>query len=131
MLYLGKYKSKASREKYDEIIGKYLANGKRLPPTRQNNEIIIQELAVRFLEWAGNYYGDKTPTFGHCRLAITLLVQHYGKHTVSDFGPLSLVFLQDKWVESGKARKSINRYTAIIRQAVKWGVSRELVPADV
>jgi integrase len=58
-------------------------------------------------------------------------VQHYGKNTVSDFGPLSLVFLRDKWVESGKARKSINRYTAIIRQAVKWGVSRELVPAAV
>ena len=32
--YLGKHKSKASYEEYDSIIAEYLANGKKLPPTR-------------------------------------------------------------------------------------------------
>ena len=152
MFYLGQYKSKASRERYNEIIADFLANGKKLPPTRSRTEITIQELAVRFLDWAGGYYvdesGKQTPTFLHCQLALSPLVRYYGLKTVSDFGPLSLDFLRDKWLQEGHivkrkidgqleeiredyGRKTINRWIAIIRQAFRWGVSRELVDASV
>lgn len=152
MFYLGQYKSKASREKYNEIIADFLANGGKLPPTRSRNEITNQELAVRFLDWAKGYYvdesGKQTPTFLHCQLALSPLVRYYGLKPVSDFGPLSLDFLRDKWLKDGHivkrmidgqavevredyGRKTINRWVAIIKQAFKWGVSRELVDASI
>lgn len=134
MFYLGVYKSKASREKYNEIIAEFLANGQKIPPTRSRNDITVQELAVRFLEWAGGYYvkvGEQTSTYGLCKLALSPLVRHYGNSPVSDFGPLSLVFLHDKWIEGGTARETINRWCGTIKQAFKWGVARELVAPDI
>jgi len=55
--YLGKYKSKASREEYERLIAEFLANGKKLPPARENGSgISIEELIIKFLEHAESYY---------------------------------------------------------------------------
>ncbi len=134
MFYLGQYKSQASWERYNELIAEYLTNDCKLPPTRSRNEISIEELVIRFLEYAEGYYvknGKPTDTFTHCRLALSPLVRHYGSNPVSDFGPLSLVFVRDKWVEAGTARETINRWVNIVRQAFRWGVAHELVAADI
>jgi hypothetical protein len=53
--YLGKYNSKESEDKYDALISEYLANGRKLPPLRTKEEITIEELAIKFLEWAEGY----------------------------------------------------------------------------
>jgi len=122
--YLGKHGSKASREEYEQRIAEYLANGRQLAPTRTKTGISCQELAVRFLEWAERYYvknGKPTATFIHCRNAVGLLVKHYGSESVSNFTPLALVFLQDKWVEEGLGRQTVNRYVGIIKQAFRHG----------
>jgi hypothetical protein len=37
-IYLGKHGSKASRERYEEVIAEYLANGKKMPPTKSQND---------------------------------------------------------------------------------------------
>ena len=44
MFFLGKYKTKESLVKYEELIAEYLANGKKLPPTRSRDRITVQEL---------------------------------------------------------------------------------------
>jgi integrase len=123
--YLGKHGSKASREEYERRIGEYLGNGRQLPPTMQKTGISCQELAVRFLEWAEGYYvknGKPTETFGHVQRAIAPLVLYYGNESVNNFTPLSLVFLQDHWIEQGYARLTVNRYVCVIKQAFKHGV---------
>ena len=133
--YLGRYKSKASRDEYDRLIAEFLANGKKLPPTRLTEHgIAIEELMIQFLEHAEGYYqknGKQTATFSHCKLALSPVVKHYGTKSVFNFGPLSLTFIRDKWVEAGIARKTINRWTDIIRQAFRWGVARELIASDI
>jgi len=135
MFYLGTYKSKTSREKYNEIISDFLANNCKLPPTRSQNEITVEELSVKFLEWAEGYYvapgGKQTPTFTHCQLALKPFIQYYGKNCVSAFGPLSLVFIRDKWVDQGLGRETINRWCAVIKKAVKWSVAHELVVPEI
>lgn len=100
--YLGKHGSKASKEEYERRIAEYLANGRKVPPTRTKSGISCKELAAHFLEWAEGYYvknGEPTATFGHCRTAVSLLVEHYGNESVNNFTPLSLEFLQKKWIE--------------------------------
>ena len=77
--FLGKHGTKTSREKYEQKLAEYLANGRKLPPTMTKTGIPCQELAVHFLQWAEGYYvknGEPTETFGHCRKAISLLVKH-------------------------------------------------------
>ena len=123
--YLGKHGSKASREEYERRIAEYLGNGRKLPPTLTKTGISCQELAVRFLEWAEGYYvknGKQTTSFGHCRTAMSVFVEHYGRESVDKFSPLSLVFIQKQWVEKGHARPSVNRYVRIVKQAFKHGV---------
>lgn len=120
--YLGKHGSKASREEYERRIAEYLGNGRKLPPTRTKTGITCQELAVHFLEWAAGYYvknGEPTATFPHCRNAISSLVKHYGLESANNFTPLSLVFLQEKWIEQGLGRQTVNRYVGIVRQAFR------------
>ena len=99
-IYLGRYGSKTSREKYERVIAEYLSNGKKLPPTKTQEEISIAELAVEFLNHAEGYYidehGKPTGTLAHCRLAIAPVVKHYGENPIADFTPLALMFIRDK-----------------------------------
>ena len=78
-IYLGKYKSKASREEYERVIGEYIANGRKLPPTRGNGfGISIEELIIKFLDYAASYYqknGRQTATISHCKLALSPVVK--------------------------------------------------------
>ena len=123
--YLGRHGSKASREEYERRIAEYLGNNRKLPPSLTKTGISCRELAVRFLEWGEGYYvknGRQTETFGHHKRAIAMLVKHYGHESVDNFTPLALVFLQEKWVESGYARLTVNRYVNIVKQAFKHGV---------
>ena len=74
--YLGKYGSKASRAEYERHLAEYLANDRKLPPTKAKTGISCKELAVHFLKWAEKYYvknGKQTATFNHCRNAVSLL----------------------------------------------------------
>jgi integrase len=95
---------------------------------------LIEQLVIEYLEYAEGYYVDAkgTPneTFGHCKLALAPVIQHYGKNVVSDFTPLSLVFIRDQWVEAGYARPTINRWATIIKQMFRWGVTYQLVGTD-
>lgn len=133
--YLGKHGSKASKIEYERLLGEYLSNNRQLPPTRGHSPgITIAELMIQFLEWAKSYYvknGKVTDTFTLCRLSVNPVVLHYGKKSVSDFGPLSLKFIREKMIESNLTRKHINKRVAIIKQAFKWGVENEQVPAEV
>ena len=81
MFYLGKYKSKESRAKYEELIAEYLANDCKLPPTRSGGDLSIESAVVQFLEYAEAYYvknGKPTTTFTNYResLAHTFLCQN-------------------------------------------------------
>ena len=127
--YLGKHGSKASKEEYERKIAEYLANGRKLAPTQVKTGITCREMAVHFLEWAEEYYqknGKQTPTFGHCQRAIVPFVAQYGKESVNNFTPLSLVFLQKQWIEKGHARLTVNRYVNVIKQAFRYPGKRSV-----
>jgi len=133
--YLGRHGSKASREEYERVVGEYLANGKKLPPTTTQGGIIGEELAIHFLDWCEGYYrknGELTQTFGHNKTAVSLFVHHYGNESVNNFTPLSLDFLQKQWIEKyGYTRLTVNRYVCVIKQMFQYGVKYQWVDAQV
>jgi hypothetical protein len=120
-IYLGKHGSKASREEYEWRIGEYLANGRQLQPTQPKTGTSCQELAIRFCEWAEEYFMSQPKSFNHVKMAMGFLVKHYGRESTDNFAPMSLVFLQKQLVEHGYARLMVNRYVAIVKQAFKHG----------
>ena len=119
--YLGKHGSKASKEEYERRIADYLANGRELPPTMTKTGTSCQELVVRFLEWAEEYFMSQPKSFAHIKAAMGFVVKHYGLESADSFAPMSLVFIQKKLVEHGYARPMVNRYVGIIKRAFKHG----------
>ena len=120
--YLGKHGSKASREEYERRVAEYLANGRQLPPTKTKTGISCQELAIHFLEWAEEYFMNQPKSFAHIKTAMGFLVRHYGRESVDNFAPMSLVFIQKKLVEYGYARPLVNKYVGFVKRAFKHGV---------
>lgn len=132
--YLGEYGTKESERRYDELIGEYLANGRRMPPKRSQDEITVQELAIRFLDWAEGYYvknGKKTETVRQCRLSLAPLVKSYGNCEVSEVGPIALKFVRERMISDGLCRGTVNSRIGTIQRVFQWGVENEMIPPDV
>jgi len=135
MHYLGEYGSPESRKKCADLIKKYEDAGHRLPPTRDQAEITVEELVGKYLEYCEGYYldpdGKPSQTYDRIRRVLVSVVEFYGQNAVSEFVPLSLVFLQELWVKKGVARLTANRFCAMVKRAFRWGVTRGLVPVEI
>jgi len=133
-IYLGRYNSKISRERYEEVIAEYLANDKKLPQKKDQNDTTIAELAIAFLEHAEEYYpaknGKTSSGFWHCNRAIKPVVQFHGNKITAEFTPLDLKDIQKLWINEGHARKTINRWTLAIKQMFDYGVTYGFVSTD-
>ena len=139
-IYLGKYKSPESIEKYDRHIAEWLST-RRVPAVANNgtqaaasSPITVNKLLLAFWQHAKQRYvknGQPTSEQRSFRTALRPVRQLYGRQPITDFGPLALVACRQKLIEAGICRKRINQHVGRIRQAFKWGVSRELVPETV
>ena len=130
--YLGPYGSKESRDAYDRLVEEYLVRKRQ--PTVQADDLTVTELAIRYWDFARDYYSKKSRRNGETagiKSALRFLRSTYGDTMASRFGPLSLEVLQRKMVEVGLSRPYVNHLCAYIKRAFKWGVSKELVPVAV
>jgi integrase len=59
------------------------------------------------------------------------LRRRYGTLPVASFGPARLLEFQECLAKEGLARRTVNAMIRRLRRTFRWGVSRELVPADV
>lgn len=131
--YLGKYGSKASREKYNKLVGEWQANGRELPPP-VNETVCITKLCLEYLKHAKKYYvkdGEVTDEVAGIKAAMKKLRKSYARTPVDEFGPLALQTVQEEMIASNFSRRYLNQCIGRIRRMFKWGVSRELVPVDV
>ena len=97
----GKHGSPESLQAYDEFIGNYLANGRKLPSTEPPPKppnipgtMTCRELAIQFLEWSVSRYDAKGHS--HCWAAMYFLTKYFGNVPVDDFIPVSLEHLQKR-----------------------------------
>jgi integrase len=136
--YLGKWNTQASKERYaafvaelavspDVVVAQKAANS-RLPA------ITVVELAAAYLDFAQGYYrknGQITRSLDNIKRAIRLVKDLYGREPVAEFSPLRLLALQQNLATAGCTRSYVNKQVGAIKRMFKWGVSRELVPAQV
>ncbi len=138
-LYLGRYGSEGSKERYHRLVAEWLASG-RQPSARDPaaptgpRMIAVSELILAFWQHAKQRYvknGCPTSEIRSFQTALRPVRQLYGREPVISFGPLALVACRQKLIEAGICRKRINQHVGRIRHVFKWGVARELVPESV
>ncbi len=130
--YLGPHGSKRSRAEYDRLIAEWLSTGRRVPPGDEQGGVTIDELAVRYWEFAREYYpsGARTNELENMRYAIRPLRKLYGPTAGAAFGPKALKSVRDHMIRQGLARNTINARVGRIKRLFRWAVENELVPSS-
>lgn len=132
--YCGPYDAKASRDEYDRLVAEWLQAGRRASP-RRPGELTVTQLVVAYFKHAQSYYrrsdGTSTETAENMRPAFRTLREMYGPTPISEFGPLSLKAVRQRFVDEGQARSYVNMNIDRLKRMIRWGVSEELVDESV
>jgi integrase len=139
-VYLGRYDSKESREKYWRIISEWNLTGALPAPQAAAPAepviapLTIAELVLMFEKHAEVYYrrADGTPTgeLENYRNAFKPLKEMFGTTPAADFGPMRLKLVRQRMVDSGLSRGVVNRRVQRLVSLIAYGVENELIPED-
>lgn len=141
--WLGRHGTQASRDKYDRLVGEWIARGRTSPATAdQGGGVECPTVAVvcaAFWQHALATYPHKPFKRGHrpdgeCGAfwsVLKLLKRLYADTPAVGFGPLALRAVRDEMVKLGWVRKSLNRQVRRVRQVFRWAESVELIPGGV
>lgn len=127
-VYLGRYRSAASKKAYRRAIAEWEATQHH---STNGQGLSINELILAFMRWGKGYYGKDSRELDNYRDAFGPLKLMYGLTSVTEFGPLRLKSLRQGLIEKKLCRKTINRRIGRIKRLFKWGVEEELIPANV
>jgi integrase len=141
-VYLGKYDSPESHEKYHRVIAEWLSgSGPRCFQSRTASRrpeevgLTINDLILRFWKHGEIYYrhadGSPTRELDNFRDALRPLRRLYGGTPARDFGPKALKAVRETMINSGLCRRTINRRIGRIVYTFKWALENELVPAGI
>ena len=125
MYYLGKHGTEASRRKYDQMIGEYVANGRQA--FQHPDEILIESLIIRYLDHVENEQNFTKNAKDRIRISLRLLNEPYGQHLVTQFSPTGLKSIRRQLLDRGLSRGTINAYIGTIQQVFDWGAGEEIV----
>jgi integrase len=137
-VYLGRYGSPESREKYSRIIADLTS-----PDTEKNkgsslqnclNPLSINELILAYWRFAKTYYqkdGNPTKELWCMRDALRPLRHLYAHTEAAKFGPKALKKVRQSMIDHGLSRGVINSRINRIKRTFKWAVAEELIPPHV
>ena len=128
---LGKFGEPAAQERYDRVVAEWLANGRRLPPAPAAASK-PPTVSIVANEYRLHAEASRTPAAAAVvRLAIKPVWELYGSTPATEFGPLKLKAVRNRWIEAGLCRSTIHGYVQHIRRMFKWAASNEIVPASI
>ena len=97
--------------------------------------LVMAELLVAYLEHAEQHYrgpdGKPTSTLHEVKIVLRTVRELYAALPVTEFGPLKLKAVRQKWIESQLVRTECNRRVGIVKRVFKWAVAEELVAPAV
>jgi integrase len=134
---LGPYDSEESREEYDRLIAKWLAN-KRQPPIDDAVKpgMTIAEMILRYWKYCQEYYGfnqlgPKRGDYYTIKDALRVLKKLYGSTQAKQFSPLDLKAVRHAMIERGWSRNYVNQQVARLKRVFSWSVEENLLPAGL
>jgi len=115
---------------YKRFIAALLENPALSLQMDGNNDVLISELALAFME-SNESQMDKSHV-SHFKLAIGYLTAVYGELSASEFSPKKLTGCRSQMVKAGTlCRRMVNDYTGRLIRIFSWGVAEELTKTDV
>lgn len=138
-IYLGPWGSQEARQRYDQVVGLWLAQGRCWPTEAMAST--VHDVASGYAEWARGYYlkaGRVTKTAHSAAQAVQLLVRaRLADREVEAFGPKALRQFQ-AWLAgdtslNGKSqwsRATINEYSRHVVSAFRWAAEEEIPGAS-
>jgi integrase len=127
-IYLGTHGTPEARREYHRVIAEYHANASA-PPKNSRHILTIDELCLRFLE---DRKVDLAPKqLEHYKSLIEIILSQYSGLSANEFSPNKLRTLRAEFVKYGYVRQQCNKRASLVRTIFKWGVSHELIPADI
>lgn len=153
--YLGAYGSRKSRDKYDQLIGQWIASGRaplpQINPHDAGSSITVSTLINAWITHAHGWYGTtaiagRRPSgeLGNYWDVLSELRRLYGPTRANDFGPKALKALAAALATDrtytdaagaiifrrGMCRNVVNRSLSRVKHVFKWGVEEELLPGE-
>ena len=138
-IYLGKYGSDESREKYRRLIAAHMS---ATPDASQKHASVadpllgpsVNEVILVYFRFAKTYYlknSKPTDEIAALRACLRRLRIHYGSTPAADFGPRAFKLVREAMIAEGLSRKYINDSMARIRRMFRWAAAEEIVPASI
>jgi integrase len=128
-IYLGIYRSKDSRDKYNKIMADWLAAGRVL--ARDTQRITVAEVVAAFRRWAREYYGPDSRTPENFDGALKPVVKDFGRIPAADFRISQLKGVRQSMIDAGRVRGNINHLINKIRYVFRWAAENSLIRAEV
>ena len=128
--YTGKWGTPASEVEYDRLIREFLRNGRVLPPQHDGDSYLIEDLVSDY--WT--QFKAEHPGPGAAdpmKFALAPLLEDYGKIDAFALSPINLLDLREELVCRGLSRNTINGRMTMLKRMFRWGVVRQLFPAEV
>lgn len=129
-VYLGAFGSDEAQLRYRRVVAEWQASG----GSAALLVVQVKHVIAGYWKHAEVYYrknGKPTSELSVLKLSMRFLAQLYGDLPAAEFGPLKLKACREEMIRSGLARTTINGFVSRIRQAFRWAVENELVPAPV
>lgn len=122
-IYLGKYETPDSRQRYTELVTAYLERKPTLDgPTR--SRLTIAKAIDRF--WFGHAAKVEKRERHHYQRALQPLSRLYGSKPIADLGPVWFQAVRRAYVELGWSRQHCNAQADRLKRFLRWLVSNEL-----
>jgi integrase len=140
-IYLGKYGSPESWEKYGRVVAELRARGitRSSPSTADkpgpDETLTVNELILAYWRHVETYYrgpdGQPSHEQQNIKYALKPVRKLYGLTPAHSFGPLALRAVRAEMVRSGLARTTVNGRVHRVRRCFRWAASVEMVPGSL
>jgi integrase len=129
-VYLGKFNSPESREKYQRTLAEMGSPAADAPPAADPDGLTVVEMLVAYFDHAGGYYRHSNE-LDNIKKALRPLREVYGLTRVLEFGPKRLKALRRTMIAADLSRGVINERIRVIVRVFGWAASEELLPSAV
>jgi integrase len=132
---LGKYDTPESRTEYLRVLAEWEAAGRRLSSATSTVGLSVNELLLRFWQWAETHYRDTegapSTELRDYRPTLRPLKELYGTTPAAEFSPLKLKAVRGRMIGAGLCRGVVNQRVGRIVRVFKWAVAEEIVQETV
>jgi integrase len=136
-VYLGKFGSEESRDKYRLALAEFKSTGRAPSPSSHEDSpaLSVNEMILPYVEHIDGYYlrpdGRPTGEARNIKIALRIVKEKFGQMEAHRFSAEHLEECRDEMVRRGWCRKSCNVNTHRIRRAFKWAARKRFIPASV